>query len=587
MGREWLPGEAKVRPVTSSIPPSRCRILGILVVLVVAAALRLPGLGHASLWMDEGVTWDLARTGPLGVLERQARLQEPNPPLYYELASVTWSWGRSEAALRLPAALAGIATAVLFASWTRLGVFPAFLAGLLVALSARQVADSLEARAYSLLALFLAALVRALEGWLEEGGRRRLGAVLLAEVAAFYSHLMAVPFLLALNLWVLIRRRRVLGPEDPPCWRGWLAGQALVALACLPWLLRLGSSPSYPYRPGLGALVQCVYQANFSFTLALPLWSVWVLAGAACLSAAWGVAGRGRASELWWVYLFGTLPVAALLTALTPHGGVFLPRYFSFLAPAFAAATALAGVRLARWGRVGRAGAVLLVLGWALLNLASLGNSRLNPDFQGQDWRGLAARLRERADPGERVLVQPGMALPVLSFYLGPTDLQVVPVDAPSPDFVESLVAEGRSFWLAFLPGHPLARQSLLDRDLVRRRAVAELWQNQVASAFDLVVLLRFAGAGSSRTPGRALAPAPYRPDPGSSSARFSGGPAPGVQDAHPAARRRPDAGLDRSAALVGGPDRPPGRRTLASACPGRGGAGLPGRGHRLEPAAR
>jgi len=236
---------------------------------------------------------------------------------------------------------------------------------------------------------------------------------------------------------------------------------------------------------------------------------VWALAGAAGLWAAWGVAGRGRASELWWVYLFGALPVTALLTGLLPHGGVFLPRYFSFLAPAFAAATALAGARLARRGRSGMAIAVLLVLGWAALNLGSLWGARRDPDLQGQDWRGLAARLREKAHPGDRVLVQPGMARPVLVFYLGETYLRVLPVDAPSRDFVESLVGEGRPFWLAFLPSHPLARMSRLDRHLVERCQVIELWQNQVADAFDLVVLLGLAGSGPSRTSGEAPVGAP------------------------------------------------------------------------------
>lgn len=499
---------------------------GGLLLLVVALGLRAAWLGEPGLWMDEGVTWELARGGPGEVLARQAAIGEVNPPLYNWLAALAWGLEPDARGLRWPSALAGVATVWLLLGWDRARLPAAGLAALLVACSARNLADSQEARAYALLAALGLLWVRAVEGWIERGGGARLLGLVAIQVAAFHTHLMSVTLLLAFNLWLLCRARSVLGPG----WRGrlgaWLGGQALFTLACVPWLLRLGQAPSYPHRPGLAAALDGVYQICVSHTLPSPLWALASLAVAGCALAAWGVAGRGWRSELWWVYLFGPWGFAALISWVHPEGGIFLPRYFSFLVPAFAAGCASAVWRA--WRRGGGArwiGGAILAAALAA-NLQAWRAARLDPVWQRQDWRGVAARLALLAAPGDRVLVQPGMASAALRFHLEERRaeapalgaLHLTPINLPPPTLLEGLSSGPERVWLAFLPAHPLARASGLDRALSGRLHLEEVWQNRVASPFDLVVLLGYRPG----PPARPQTPSP--PDVGGVRAPAPGG---------------------------------------------------------------
>ena len=78
-------------------------------IVVLAALLRLVGLGSRSLWLDEGAEYDAVH-GSLGHLFERIANRESTPPLSY-----LYEWlctkviGTSEFALRLPSALCGIA----------------------------------------------------------------------------------------------------------------------------------------------------------------------------------------------------------------------------------------------------------------------------------------------------------------------------------------------------------------------------------------------------------------------------------------------------------------------------------------------
>jgi len=78
-------------------------------IVLLAAILRLGGLGSRSLWLDEGAEYDAVH-GSLGHLFERVVNRESTPPLsyLYEWAS-TKVIGTSEFALRLPFALLGIA----------------------------------------------------------------------------------------------------------------------------------------------------------------------------------------------------------------------------------------------------------------------------------------------------------------------------------------------------------------------------------------------------------------------------------------------------------------------------------------------
>lgn len=89
------------------------RILAVLLVLLLAALIRIAGMGHNSLWSDEGWNlWAIEGDHPATVLTRLA--ENHHPPAYY-LAIDTWQHigGDSKFSLRLLTVLGGVLSAAL------------------------------------------------------------------------------------------------------------------------------------------------------------------------------------------------------------------------------------------------------------------------------------------------------------------------------------------------------------------------------------------------------------------------------------------------------------------------------------------
>ena len=134
----------------------------LVVIILIAFALRLLLLGKQSLWYDEGVTWMLSQM-PLAELI-QWTAADIQPPLYY---LIIWAtdiiFGDSEWALRFPSTVFNILTLPviyvlsrrLFASRSPRQFFASspLLAAAILAIAPIMVYYSQEARMYTLLAL--------------------------------------------------------------------------------------------------------------------------------------------------------------------------------------------------------------------------------------------------------------------------------------------------------------------------------------------------------------------------------------------------------------------------------------------------
>ena len=131
--------------------------LALLVILLLAFALRVHRLGSQSLWYDEAVTAQVAAQGITELTRWTA--DDIQPPLYYyAVAGWTRLAGRSEWALRFPSVIFGTLTVPLMWSLAlrlfgrrRRGQMAALAAGLLAALSPLYVYYAQEARMYTLL----------------------------------------------------------------------------------------------------------------------------------------------------------------------------------------------------------------------------------------------------------------------------------------------------------------------------------------------------------------------------------------------------------------------------------------------------
>jgi mannosyltransferase len=193
----------------------RVRPASLLILAVLAAAVRVPGVYTQAFWQDEVASARILSLGSIpAVLARVART-ESTPPLWYVLG---WSAHRAGLALRdvrLVSVAAGVLLALATAVLARRFVdeTPALLAGLLVALGEQFVAHGQELRAYELFALLVVLFALALLAEVERPsllGELRLG---LATAAGALTHYFFVPSAAAAVVWLWLdpaaRRARV------------------------------------------------------------------------------------------------------------------------------------------------------------------------------------------------------------------------------------------------------------------------------------------------------------------------------------------------------------------------------------------
>jgi hypothetical protein len=182
--------------------------LALLVLL--AAALRLGTLNLQSFWYDEAFTPVHVLHASLGATLRAFVHTENTPPLWYV---VIWGWARvfgtGEVALRLPSALAGIATVpVAWGIGSELaGRRAAIVTAALVAVNPLFVWYSQEARAYAFFVLFVALAMLCVLHADGEPTARRLALFALSGALALLSHYFAVFLLIPMVLWLLRPRR--------------------------------------------------------------------------------------------------------------------------------------------------------------------------------------------------------------------------------------------------------------------------------------------------------------------------------------------------------------------------------------------
>lgn len=234
-----------------------------MVLLGLAAALRLAGIGKESIWLDEATSLMLARMS-LPELVRTATL-DIHPPLYYILLHFWISLGESEAAVRGLSVVAGVLNVGLLYGLGRT-LFDGqtgWIAAALLAASPLHIWYSQEARMYAwVAALMSASSWLALQFWRRGSWFTWLGYVLVT-AAALYTHYYAVFGLFVINLFFVylwararVRDRRLIG--------GWIAAQAVVFALFIPWLplflipITVGGEGwvSFVGKPSLEALAQ-------------------------------------------------------------------------------------------------------------------------------------------------------------------------------------------------------------------------------------------------------------------------------------------------------------------------------------------
>ncbi|MBN1287222.1 MAG: glycosyltransferase family 39 protein, partial [Anaerolineae bacterium] len=421
--------------MNSRKPPRRAWVV---LIVLGAFALRVWQLDVQSLWFDELVAV-YAASQPLPEIPAA---DPSNPPLYFILLH---GWlalaGASPFAIRLlPALLGTLLVAGVWALGRRQGG-PAtgLLAAALAAISPLLWWYAQEGRMYTLMALEVLALIFLVDRLARRPGDRRAWlAAFVIEAAALFTHNLGAAVAAWFNLavmgaWLYRRRWRVLAR--------WLAVQAVLGAALLPWLVWRGqlvyslANPTYA-PPDLSALLgawAALWAGSWTLVGAEPgfVQLTWLLLALVGVGAA--AARRAGAPKL---LAHVALIVAPGMIFLAVGRFAYHPRYFVVAAAPALALAAMGAVGLARARRaVGPLLAAALVT--LALGLSGYALHRINttPAYGRDDARGLADYYRRVLAPGDVVVVPYAYAREYTLWYYGvPDGVEVVELDSAGFD---------------------------------------------------------------------------------------------------------------------------------------------------------
>ncbi|MEW6742868.1 MAG: glycosyltransferase family 39 protein [Planctomycetota bacterium] len=275
---------------------SACRTAWVLVpVVLLAAALRLPGLASMPPWEDEVHTWNFARLPWRHII---AAASTEHPPGYPILAHGVYALGLPPWCTRLPALLAGLGEVIIaYAALRRLGSAGAgVVAALFVSCSIYSVYYSQEARGYTCAGALTALSFLLAIQYLQNPSARRLLLVFGASLGSCLFHYAAVTpvagLIMTLGAFDIVRFTR----RQPAKPRPALRGKVLAWLA----LLIMGSVCLFAIRHRIPTLLEAAFAPSAS---SIRVNTRFV----AEIGARWMGLGSGRGTPLVLLALIGWL----------------------------------------------------------------------------------------------------------------------------------------------------------------------------------------------------------------------------------------------------------------------------------------
>ncbi len=390
--------------------------------LAAAGVLGFIRLGQKPLWHDEAYTAAMAVT-PFRVFWQALARQEAFAGVYYSILRVWTSVSTSEAWLRLPSVLFGVASvAALFVLTRRLfGTTAAAIAGGLLAVNAFSVRYQQEARAYSM-AMFASVLATyALVVAVEHESRRRWLAYAAAATFAVYAHAFALFVVAAHAVWLVARRRLSLAAAVAFASCGLLVAPLLTVLAVSSDIER-----GIPH-PGLRAVASAFLNLTGGGGVRTPA-AVLLLLGCGAFATIGVVTSfvrhRRRAigtdgpSSALLAIAWIAVPICGSL-ALSAVRPIFLSRYLIVVVPALAMLTAV-GIASLRPVAV-RATALCALL---LLSAPPLVAYYGQPFKDGEDWRTAVANVVARERPGDGIIFLSRFGRRPFEYYLTRSDAE-------------------------------------------------------------------------------------------------------------------------------------------------------------------
>ncbi|MFZ0311722.1 MAG: glycosyltransferase family 39 protein [Candidatus Korobacteraceae bacterium] len=399
-------------PSLARAPTTPARIsreqAAVLVLLTIAGAwLRLSHLGSKSLWLDEGATVALARASWQHFAWVWWHAEASLQTIYFLLMRAWIRLGDSEAWLRLPSAVFGIASIPLLYLLARkfMGAVPALAAAALLAFSPSDVYYSQEARSYSLTILLVLLSMYYFVRAVEQNQSRDWLLWTLFGIVAFYSHDFAALVLVAQVVSLLFRATFI-------PWRRVITCSVAIFLFAIPGLTYVfRASPEnlhflwMPRASGKEFWHLAMFFGGAGVKV-VPAGVLWI-AGAV---AVWR-SRRGDADVFWrsmLIVVWAVLP-AVILALISLRQPMFLQRYLIFSLPATILLAALGTQTLRKWG----IGLLLTAL------LCGMSQTAITKEYRKprEDWRGACNAMLSSAAPGDAVAFVPFYSRVMLDYY--------------------------------------------------------------------------------------------------------------------------------------------------------------------------
>ena len=447
-------------------------------IMLIALALRLAGVGSESFWVDEEWSRGAANSGSLAEVVQRC-IDDVHPPFYFTLLYL-WrlAFGDGDAALRLLSVVIGTLTvgAGALAGRALWDARTGLLGAVAIAVAADLVRYSQEARMYALVSLLAVLLLgvavrvsrRPSAWWWVALG---LGSLMLMLT---HNYGVGVVGLLFIGTAIALRSH---GKSLRPLIVTFIATAGAYALLWLPSLL--GQLDFYllewlrAERPSLRDVISVI--AGVFLWEDAPAVVAMAVAAATLALYGWGVA-RTWGSDRWMLLLLTVAPVIGM--AIIAHfKGMWLSRSFAFVWPIVALAVARGILQLP--SRALAVAAVVLLFG------ASLWASAAHlQGHQKQQWREAAQLVAEEARADDQLIVTSEIAWPSFVRYYSGSPLNAFYLER-EPDWAEveracALTHQTHSrLWFVEANGpqtlrdHLMARPDLrmeLDRNFARLR---------------------------------------------------------------------------------------------------------------------
>ncbi len=390
----------------------------IILITLLAFALRISLLGHQELRGDEGFSWNYIQGTPASILARIVREGDPQPPLHYWLL---WGWSRlngdSEFALRFPSVFFSTLLVLLMYQigrrlWRKeVGLLAAFI----TAIQPQQIWLAQDVRSMYVLALVgLLGTLWLLPALLRSGGIKNWLGYVACGLFAMFSHYYAIFALLAQGALVLEAK-----PTTRQALR-WISAGATIALLIVPWAIII--LPVYAggqlAEPGNLAFVNYTRRV-FSEVLAGPAFPTATSLIVALVFGAVALAGF-FARIPWRLYLLAGVSIPLIgIYAIVGLRSTFNAYYFVFAFPAIYFLLANGFLKVgqhARWLSIG------LFVAFTIVCAIGLSNYYLDPQYsRTRGLREAVQYITQHARPGDAFLAN--FPDPVQGYYLRQIDL--------------------------------------------------------------------------------------------------------------------------------------------------------------------